>query len=296
MRIAHVSDVHLFSLEGASVADFLNKRWSGGLNLLVNRGQKYRADVFDALVDDMNRQPLDHVACTGDITNLALPGEFKYARERFDRFALGPTQVTCIPGNHDNYVAEGRGLFEDAFAPFCAADPEWAWPSGPRWPIVRLRGEVALIGLSTSVPTTYLMGWGALGDEQLARLEQVLVDPRLGDRFRLIMLHHPAAGRYAASRRRGLHDHQAFAAVLARAGAELVLHGHEHQDLHHALPGPGGKPIPVDGVQAGSYGGSREKLRARYRVYEIASRGGPRPEVVSVGMRGWQGSGFAAVS
>jgi 3',5'-cyclic AMP phosphodiesterase CpdA len=294
MRIAHLSDVHLFSLEGARVADFLNKRWSGGLNLLVNRGQKYRADVFDALVADLNAQGLDHVACTGDITNLALPGEFKYARERFDRFTLGPEEVTCIPGNHDNYVAEGRGLFEEAFAPYCEPDAGWEWGGGARWPIVRVRGEVALIGLSTSVPTTYLMGYGMLGGEQLRRLEQVLGDPRLARRFRLVMLHHPAAGRYAESRRRGLHDHGAFAEVVKRVGAELVIHGHEHQDLHHSLPGPGGKVVPVEGIQAGSYGGSRERLRARYRVYEIAQRGGERPEVVGVTMRGWMGEGFAA--
>jgi 3',5'-cyclic AMP phosphodiesterase CpdA len=290
MRIAHLSDVHLFSAEGARAADFLNKRWLGGLNLLVNRGQKYRADVFDALVADINAQGLDHVACTGDITNLALPGEFKYARERFDQFALGPAEVTCIPGNHDNYVSEGEGLFEGAFGPFCEPDEGWAWSDGPRWPVVRVRGEVAFIGLSTSVPTTYLMGYGELGDAQLGRLEQVLVDPRLADKFRLVMLHHPATGRYAENRRRGLRDHEAFAAVLARVGAELVLHGHEHQDLHHELPGPSG-PIPVDGVQAGSYGGPKENLRARYRIYEIGGGNG-RPAILGKSLRAWDGERF----
>ena len=144
MRIAHLSDVHLFSADGARAADFLNKRWLGGLNLLVNRGQKYRADVFDALVADVNAQGVDHVACTGDITNLALPGEFRYARERFDRFALGPAEVTCIPGNHDNYVSEGEGLFEGAFGEYCAADDGWQWADGPRWPVVRVRVGAAL--------------------------------------------------------------------------------------------------------------------------------------------------------
>jgi len=46
------------------------------------------------------------------------------------------------------------------------------------------------------------------------------------------------------------------------------LHGHDHQDEHTELPGPGGKKIPIIGGGSASYTGSAEK-RSRYNLYEI---------------------------
>jgi hypothetical protein len=59
-----------------------------------------------------------------------------------------------------------------------------------------------------------------------------------------------------------------LASVLARAGAELVLHGHDHEDQRAELRGPGGRPIPVIGAGSASYTGGPER-RSRYSVYEI---------------------------
>src|SRR5262249_11136545 len=145
---------------------------------------------------------------------------------------------------------EVAGVFEDVFAPYCAADADWRWPEpdgAGRWPAVRIRGELALIGLTTSQASGPLMGFGTVGEPQLARLAQVLGDPRLARKLRVVVMHHPSAGRHATSYRRGLHDHEAFAAVIKAHGAELILHGHEHLDLRNELPGPDG-PVPVHGV------------------------------------------------
>jgi 3',5'-cyclic AMP phosphodiesterase CpdA len=139
------------------------------------------------------------------------------------------------------------------------------------------------------------MGHGAVGPDQLARLEAILPDPRLAGKLRVVVMHHPSAGRHARSWRRGLHDHGAFAAVLARAGAELVLHGHEHLDLRNELPGPDG-PIPVHGVQSATYALDSERRRARYRVYTVEPAGPsaganghrPRPRVTRVETRTWR--------
>ena len=42
------------------------------------------------------------------------------------------------------------------------------------FPFVRRRGPLALIGLSTAVPTAPFMATGRLGDAQLARLGEML--------------------------------------------------------------------------------------------------------------------------
>lgn len=271
MRVAHVSDLHLLCLEGARLGDFMSKRLPGGVNLLLHRGRHYQASVFEALVDDLNGQRVDHVVCTGDVTNLSLAAEFRFARARFERITLGPDHVTCIPGNHDRYVTSAAGFFEEVFDPFCTADPEWRWPDGGRWPVVRVRGHVAVVALSTSRPTGWLAAHGELGDEQLGRLERVLVDPRLRGTFRLVLLHHPPAGRRARNFLRGLRDHERFSRVLAAAGAELILHGHEHLDVRDALDGPGGARVPVCGIQSGSYDRASARRGARYRIYQLGA-------------------------
>jgi 3',5'-cyclic AMP phosphodiesterase CpdA len=280
VRLAHVTDVHLLSLDGSRLRDFVNKRFAGGVNILINRGRHHTAEVFDALVDDLNALGVEQVACTGDVTNLSLESEFRFARARFDRLAAGPANVLCVPGNHDNYIAETAGLFERAFEPYCTADEGWRWPDADPWPVVRVRGDLALVGLTTSRPSGLLMGHGWVGDGQLARLRSVLGDARLADKLRVIVMHHPSAGRHARSWRRGLRDREAFAAVVAEAGAELVLHGHEHIDLENHLAGPGGATVPVHGVRSSSYAMASRTRSARYRVYGIRREpGAARPRL-----------------
>ncbi|MBI4510622.1 MAG: metallophosphoesterase [Deltaproteobacteria bacterium] len=284
MRLAHVSDLHLLSLSGVKLSEFLNKRWLGGVNLLFNRGHSYRHEIFDALVDDLNEQRVDHVLCTGDLTNLALKPEFRFARERFDRIALGPQGVTCIPGNHDRYVRSSERMFEEFFAPYCTSDAGTSWES---WPVLRVRGELAIIGLSTGKPSPWLMAYGRVGAEQLARLEHFLRDLRLKDKFRMVLLHHPPLGRAAGEFHRGLRDRRELLAVLERAGAELVLHGHEHLDLRAEHVGPLGTRIPVHGIQSGSYGGHAAQRLARYRIYRIEPQPGRRPVLAHATLRAW---------
>jgi 3',5'-cyclic AMP phosphodiesterase CpdA len=67
---------------------------------------------------------------------------------------------------------------------------------------------------------------------------------------------------------RNLKDRAALVAVLARVGAELVLHGHDHEDERAELAGPGGRTIPVIGGGSASYTGGPER-RSRYNLYEI---------------------------
>ena len=175
-----------------------------------------------------------------------------------------------LPGNHDAYVAEGIEHFAAVFDEYHRADPGWEWPDAERWPIVRVRGDLALIGVSTSRATPWFTAYGRVGDAQLARLAQVLADPRLAGKARVVAIHHPPAGRRAQSKIRGLRDHEAFAKVIADGGADLIVHGHEHRDMTESLSGPGG-PVPVRGVASGTYHHDKPDRIGRYRIYEIGA-------------------------
>jgi 3',5'-cyclic AMP phosphodiesterase CpdA len=275
VRLAHCSDLHLLSLDGTRLLDFANKRWIGGLNLLTSRSRHHHTEAFEDMVADFATAGIDHVVCTGDVTNLGLEPEFRFARERFDRIAIGPQEVTVLPGNHDAYVAKGAVHFAEVFGTYFTTDAAWAWPAGEpgdleaAWPVVRVRDGVAVIGLSTSLQTPWFTAWGQIGERQLARLRQVLADPRLAGVARVVAIHHPPAGVRATSRIRGLRDRVAFAQVLAEVGADVVLHGHEHENLVAELLGPEGARIPVLGVASGTYHASRPERTARYRVFEV---------------------------
>lgn len=268
MILAHFSDVHALSLAGVSPLAFLNKRIAGGLNLLLKRRNKHPVRLFETLVDDLNALRPDHIVVSGDLVNLSLDAEFARARAILDRLALGPRGVSIVPGNHDVYIwaAWLRHAFERGLGPYATSD------SGepPAFPLLRVRGELALVGLSTALPSPVPLADGWVGRRQLAALDEML--GRLGDqgKFRVLFLHHPpVTNRHALLR--GLRDRGALQRLLARRGAELVLHGHEHRDLRSSLPGPHG-PIPVIGVGSSTYDDPRPERRARYNVYRIEGR------------------------
>jgi 3',5'-cyclic AMP phosphodiesterase CpdA len=273
VRLAHCSDLHLLSHDGAGVLKLMNKRWIGAANLLTNRSRHYHVAAFEQMVDDLNALGVEHVLCTGDVTNLALEQEFAFARQKFDRLAIGPDNVTVIPGNHDAYVAEGIGLFARYFDEYSRSDPGWDPPPGdtqydPRWPLVRVRGELALVGVTTSRATAWFTAYGTVGAPQLSRLRAILSDDRLRGKARVVAIHHPPAGKWAANRIRGLHDHDAFAAVIKDVGCDLIVHGHEHRDISEQLAGPNG-PVPVRGVVSGTYENNQPHRTARYRIFDI---------------------------
>jgi 3',5'-cyclic AMP phosphodiesterase CpdA len=278
MRLAHCSDLHLLSHDGARWLDLANKRWIGALNLLSSRSRHYHVAAFEDMVADMNEQGIEHVLCTGDVTNLALRREFEFARAMFDKFSNGTLGVTVIPGNHDAYVAEGVPLFSELFGDYAQPDPGFEWEEDHRhsaddilhWPIVRIRGELALVGCSTSRATPWFTAYGSLGQGQCARLKHVLSDPRLHGKVRVVAIHHPPAGVKAKSRIRGLRDHEAFARVIAESGADLIVHGHEHRDMVETLAGPEGQHVPVRGIASGTYHHNKIDRIARYRIFDIA--------------------------
>ncbi|MBW2734014.1 MAG: metallophosphoesterase [Deltaproteobacteria bacterium] len=265
MRIAHLSDIHVLSLEGERPWSFLNQRVLGGANLLFNRGGAYPVEVAEALVHDVNAQEVDHVIVSGDLTNLSLKAEFKRVAEMLGRLKGAPANVTVVPGNHDCYTL-GAFLsrpFERVLAPFLESDVV----GRQAFPVLKLRGDVAVIGLSSATFAPPLLATGCVGQRQLGALEQLLERPEVRRRFRIIVVHHPPRSPYASWHKR-LVDGEALMGVIERAGADLVLHGHLHRELRDELPTPTGQALVV-GVNSGTWVTAESPRRASYNLYEV---------------------------
>ena len=259
----------------------MSKRMLGYVNW--HRGRKYvhRREILDLITRDVVEQEPDHIAVTGDLVNLGLPEEFLRAAEWLHH--LGPpSRVTAIPGNHDAYVRLHPKAGTHHWRPYMESNTsgEKLFPTPPeRFPFVRRFGDVALIALSSAIPTMPFIAAGKVGSAQRALLAEALDRAKQANLFRVVLIYHPPLRRQAGWHR-GLRDAGRFTRVLKRHGAELVLHGHNHVQTVHELPTATG-PAFVIGVPSASEAVEGRLPAARWNEYGIARAGdGWRVEMV----------------
>jgi 3',5'-cyclic AMP phosphodiesterase CpdA len=265
-RLAHISDVHLGPLPAVTYRDLASKRVVGYVNWQRNRRRHMRDAIIDTLLADLKASEPDHLAVTGDLVNLALDGEIEMARLWLETLG-SPPDVSVVPGNHDAYVP---GAFDKA----CRSWGAWMSSDGASSPVnrdafpyLRVRGNVALIGISTARATAPFMANGFFGERQAARLEKILGETGRRGLFRAIMIHHPPV-RDAVSQHKRLFGIGRFQKAMRRQGAELVLHGHSHLPTLNTIEGRDGK-IPVIGVAAGGQAPGGSHPAAQYNLIDI---------------------------
>jgi 3',5'-cyclic AMP phosphodiesterase CpdA len=278
MRIAHFSDLHLLSLEGVPAHRFLNKRLTGWVNLRLKRGSIHRASYVRAIAREVARLDVEHVVVTGDLTNLALESEYELVRELFERdLGLDASRVTIVPGNHDLYTrgALTSRRFERYLAPYLVGDlPELATDAGGgRFPLVKLRGDVAIVALSSAVPRLPLVAAGELGIAQLAALARVLAHPEVVRRTVLIAVHHPAVHEWSRVKTyvEGLRDAPALLAQLRQLARGMLVHGHLHRRIQRMVPTDEGQFLQVGATSASLHHEAPDRM-AGFNLYEV---GGP---------------------
>ncbi|NJO56375.1 MAG: metallophosphoesterase [Rhodospirillales bacterium] len=282
VRLAHFSDLHIASDLRLSPSDLARKRLLGFASWRMRRRYIHRLDVLSMLADDVRRQNPDHVVITGDITNISLQEEFTLAARWLADFGE-PQWVSVIPGNHDAYVhipwEQSWAHWEAYMCSDPEVEPDPASSSSPEAPIatkaasrgcfpyLRRRQGLAIIGLSTAVVTGPGMALGRLGAEQLARARGLLERTREEGAFRVVLLHHPPVAA-SGHRYKRLLDADAFLAMLAETGAELVLHGHDHTHRLRQLPSRYGNVAAIGTASASALPANGHPA-AQYHLYRI---------------------------
>jgi 3',5'-cyclic AMP phosphodiesterase CpdA len=273
--IAHLSDAHLSPAPFPGLKEMRLKRFMGYVNWKRGRERLNDMAMLARLVADLRAQKPDHVAMTGDAVNIALAAEFDRAASWMK--TLGdPANVSFTPGNHDAYVRDAMEGLARVFAPWTSGDSRA--PGVEPFPYLRVRGEIALIGLNSGVPTAPLMASGRLGRRQLASLGRMLEDTGARGLARVILIHHPPLSRGASPPLRGLDDAREFERTIAHFGAEAILHGHAHKRMVHHLPSSAtrreGGLVPVIGAPSASAATADPRQRAGYYLIRI-ERSGP---------------------
>lgn len=275
LTLAHISDVHLSLLAGFHPRYWNMKRGLGYINWHRKRRFVHSRSVADMIAADALMAAPDHIAVTGDLANIGLPGEYETALAWLN--ALGPPEkVSAVPGNHDIYTHRMHGAScLERWAPFMTSDT-WGRSIGGSnpgiFPFVRRIGPAAIIGLNSAVPTPVFVAAGEVGTQQLTALGPILDAAGREGLVRVVLIHHPPLPGQAPPRR-GLKDAPELERVLSRHGTELVLHGHNHQDSLAWRTWSNGH-VPVVGVASGSAARvHKDEPPARYNLIRIARDG-----------------------
>ncbi len=271
--LAHFSDPHFARIDHIKKSDLFNKRLPSYLRWKLKR-QAEQSDVLLAILgNDLQRTKPNHIAITGDLTQLGLPAEFETARDWLQTLGTA-NKVTVVPGNHDTYI---KTEWHETFAhwlDYMVADDQ-AQPTDlissldGLYPTLRIRNRIALIGINTAYPSAPHLATGKIGSKQLKKLETILKHLSGQHLFRVILIHHPPV-QGIVSRRRSLTDAASLRILLERYGAELVLFGHAHKTSQTTLDTPSGL-IPAMGASSVSSLRSENERRSRYYLYTIAS-------------------------
>ncbi|MBT7952999.1 MAG: metallophosphoesterase [Gammaproteobacteria bacterium] len=264
-RFAHISDPHLSSLKDVPWRELLNKRILGYLSWRLSRRHIHRRDILKALIEDLDSRQAQHLLISGDLTHIGTPIECQQVKNWLNE--LGPaSDISVIPGNHDAYIKTDKSQTTDLWASYMDGDAE-SKAAKMVFPSLRQRGPVAIIGVSSAVPTAPFFATGRIGNKQLELLAQILKQTREQGLFRIIAIHHGPLVDSNKFRKR-LIDSERFRSVINAHGAELILHGHGHYPVSDILITADAE-IPVIGVASASLLSSSKIKRAGYNVYDV---------------------------
>jgi 3',5'-cyclic AMP phosphodiesterase CpdA len=288
MLLAHISDVHLGPLPAVSLRELANKRVFGYVNWQRNRAGSFDLSVLTAITDDIHAHHPDHIAVTGDLVNLGLDAEYDAALAWLQTMGK-PRDVTVVPGNHDAYLRRSVERYSATWLPYANGDhpnPTMAFP------FVRRRGSLAIIGLSTAVATGPFMATGLMDDRQAEAFGKALDETGREGLCRVVLIHHPPLHALTTWPRR-LIGASRVREQVAKYGAELILHGHNHRTTVAEIAGRSG-PVPLIGAAAPSILPNPRHPGGAYNLLAIEGNAGRY--AITMTERGFRAGAITTVS
>jgi len=268
MRIAHLSDLHIFPEGAIRPRDLLSRRLFGAANVRLFRKRAHSSSIARAAVEAVLGLDVDHTVITGDLTNLALRREFEAVADLVAPLG-GWDRLTIVPGNHDYYTpgAVKERRFEERFGYTL-----WSGSSGDGvYPSVKEIAGVMIVAIRSAALAPPLCSFGRVGNEQARALRVALDGARASGRDTVVLMHHNLHFRGVFQESIGrLRDREHVSGILADCGATLVLHGHDHREHEMVLTGTrGGRGTLVAGCGSTSIDPVGSSRSGRFNVYSV---------------------------
>jgi 3',5'-cyclic AMP phosphodiesterase CpdA len=228
----------------------------------------------DALVMSVAAAKPDLIIVSGDLTHSGRRREFDAARSLLARFH---TPLLVVPGNHDVPVFNAVERVQRPFARFRAAFP-------PDHQVLVFPG-LAVVGLNTATSMQASLDWslGWAMEHRIVRAGSALKHAQ-PDAFRIVACHHPLLTETADPQRSRTRNGPHAFHELAKAGMDMLLHGHLHRQKSRVVACEG-RSVTI--VGAGTALGDRE--RGEPSGYNLIAVSGRAAEIMPLR---WDGSCF----
>lgn len=228
MRLVHLTDPHMSTLDGEKLLSLRGKRWSGYLSWRKNRRNHFLPAVLNNLVKAVRAEDADQILLTGDLVHIGLDSEITQAAEWLTTLGSGG-KVMLVPGNHDIYSKGSEEAVLQSWSDYLFQSADGSEPEQPagQFPVVRKLGKLSLIGVTTGCVTPVFMATGKLGNEQLQRLAELLQQAASEGQVVVLLIHHPPLPGMT-NWRKALVDAVALEMVLKQYPPSLIFYGHMH--------------------------------------------------------------------
>lgn len=274
-RFVQLSDLHLSSIDKPSPFRLLNKRILGYLSWLRKRRHTHQQWILDLAIEEIRQLNVDHYAITGDLTHIGLKNEFEQTRLWLNSVA-DSNDITLIPGNHDLYVNEQWDRSFAMWENYMLGDNQTNQQSSKQaltqlnqlYPIVRIRNQVAFIGLSSVFDAPWFRATGKIDTQQLSRLETLLSSKALANYCKVMLIHHPLTMTHTPARK-CLLDRDKLVNLLQQYPVQLVLHGHGHNSCYDSIKCENSNEIPIIGMSSSSSINQRKNYQAEFLLFDI---------------------------
>ena len=277
-RFAQLSDPHLSSPGIPNPIRLINKRVLGYLSWLRKRRHVHKRWVAELAVEVLQNLQVSHYVITGDLTHIGLKNEFEQVTTWLHRIG-DPHNVTVIPGNHDLYVNERWDRSFINWNDYMCGDNQssLAPESGnsalqglkQNFPTLRLRGNIAFIGVSSVFAAPWFRATGYINKEQLERLHNMLQIPKLKNYCKVLLIHHPISTESISLRKR-LINHSQLTDILQHSPVHLILHGHGHRTALETLNCQRNVRVPIIGAASSSSISRKEQYHAEFLLFDVS--------------------------
>ncbi|MDW3094325.1 MAG: metallophosphoesterase [Gammaproteobacteria bacterium] len=274
-RFVQLSDLHLSSIDKPNPFNLLNKRSLGYLSWLRKRRYTHQRWILDLAIEEIRELNVDHYAITGDLTHIGLKDEFEQAHQWLNSVAPSD-KITVIPGNHDLYVNEQWDRSFALWENYMLGDDQKKDELSKKaltqlnqlYPIVRIRKQIAFIGLSSVFDAPWFRATGKINTLQLNRLETLLRSKSLANYCKVVLIHHPLTITHTPERK-CLLNRDKLTSLLQQYPVELVLHGHGHNSCYDSIKHTDNTETPIIGMSSSSSINQIKNYQAEFILFDI---------------------------